>query len=59
MKKIFNNINNKLGQAMVEYVLFTLIMFAASYGMVKIFILAWKHKFEFVSFIVGVSNVLF
>jgi hypothetical protein len=59
MKKIFNNINNKSGQAMVEYVLFTLIMFAASYGMVKIFILAWKHKFEFVSFIVGVSNVLF
>ena len=59
MKKIFNTINNKLGQAMVEYVLFTLIMFAASYGMVKIFILAWKHKFEFVSFIAGVTNVLF
>ncbi|MBO7611452.1 MAG: hypothetical protein J6T23_04490 [Elusimicrobia bacterium] len=59
MKKIFNIINNKSGQATVEYVLFTLIMFAASYGMVKIFILAWKHKFEFVSFIVGVSNVLF
>ena len=59
MKKIFNTINNKLGQAMVEYVLFTLIMFAASYGMVKIFIIAWKHKFEFVSFIAGVTNVLF
>ena len=59
MKKIFNNINNKLGQAMVEYVLFTLIMFAASYGMVKLFIIVWQHKFEFVSFIVGVSNVLF
>ena len=59
MKKISNIINNKFGQAMVEYVLFTLIMFAASYGMVKIFILAWKHKFEFISFIAGVSNVLF
>ena len=59
MKKILNTINNKFGQAMVEYVLFTLIMFAAGYGMAKIFILAWKHKFEFVSFIVGVSNVLF
>ena len=59
MKKIFNTINNKLGQAMVEYVLFTLIMFAASYGMVKLFILAWQHKFEFISFIVGVTNVLF
>ena len=59
MKKIFNTINNKIGQAMVEYVLFTLIMFAASYGMVKLFILAWQHKFEFISFIVGVSNVLF
>ena len=58
--KIFHRIiNNKSGQAMVEYVLFTLIMFAASYGMVKLFILAWQHKFEFVSFIVGVSNVLF
>lgn len=59
MKKILNIINNKSGQAAVEYVLFTLIMFAASYGMVKLFVLAWKHKFEFVSFIIGVSNVLF
>ena len=59
MKKIFNTINNKFGQAAVEYVLFTLVMFAASYGMVKLFVLAWKHKFEFVSFITGVSNVLF
>ncbi|WP_372518800.1 hypothetical protein [Candidatus Ruminimicrobiellum ovillum] len=59
MKKILNIINNKSGQAAVEYVLFTLVMFAASYGMVKLFVLAWKHKFEFVSFIMGVSNVLF
>ena len=59
MKKILKTINNKFGQAMVEYVLFTLIMFAASYGMVKFFVIAWKHKFEFVSFIIGVSNVLF
>ena len=59
MKKILNVINNKSGQAMAEYVLFTLVMFAASYGMVKLFVLAWKHKFEFVSLIAGVSNVLF
>ena len=59
MKNFRRIINNKSGQAMVEYVLFTLIMFAASYGMIKLFIFAWKHKFEFVSFIVGVSNVLF
>ena len=59
MKKNYYIINNKFGQAMVEYVLFTLIMFIASYGMVKLFILAWKHKFEVVSFIVGVSNALF
>lgn len=59
MKFFHRIINNNLGQAMVEYVLFTLIIFAASYGMVKIFIIAWKHKFEVVSFIVGVSNVLF
>lgn len=59
MKKILNTINNKFGQAAVEYVLFTLVMFAASYGMVKLFVLAWKHKFNFISFIAGVSNVLF
>ncbi len=59
MKKIIKIINNKSGQAMVEYVLFTLVMFMASYGMVKLFILAWKHKFDFISFVVGVTNVLF
>ncbi|MBQ4178520.1 MAG: hypothetical protein II598_02120 [Elusimicrobia bacterium] len=59
MKKILNIINNKSGQAAVEYVLFTLVMFAASYGMVKLFVIAWKHKFDFISFIAGVSNVLF
>lgn len=59
MKKILNIINNKSGQAAVEYVLFTLVMFAASYGMVKLFVIAWKHKFNFISFIAGVSNVLF
>ena len=59
MKKFYLILNNKSGQAMVEYVLFTLIMFAASYGMIKLFVLAWQHKFEFISFIVGVSNVLF
>ena len=59
MKTILNIINNKSAQAAVEYVLFTLVMFAASYGMVKLFVLAWKHKFDFISFIAGVSNVLF
>ena len=59
MKKILNIINNKSGQAAVEYVLFTLVMFASSYGMVKLFVIAWKHKFDFISFIAGVSNVLF
>ena len=59
MKNFHGIVNNKLGQAMVEYVLFTLIMFIASYGMIKLCILAWKHKFEFISFVVGVSNVLF
>ena len=59
MKTILNIINNKSGQAAVEYVLFTLVMFAASYGMAKLFVLAWKHEFDFISFIAGVSNVLF
>ncbi len=59
MKKIYGCINNDKAQATVEYVLFLLIMFAASYGMVRLFIIAWKNKFDFISVIVGVSDVLF
>ena len=59
MKKIYDCIKNNKAQAMVEYVLFLLIMFAASYGMIKLFIAAWKNKFDFVSVIVEISDVFF
>ena len=59
MKNFYDCINNNKAQAMVEYVLFLLIMFAASYGMIKLFIVAWKNKFDFISVIVGISDVFF
>lgn len=59
MKEIIKHINNNQGQAMVEYVFFTLVLLIASYGMVKLFILAWKYKFEFISLVSGVTSVLF
>lgn len=58
MKKIINLVNNNQGQAMVEYVFFILVLLIASYGMVKLFILAWKYKFEFISLVSGVTSVL-
>ncbi len=50
---------NKRGQALVEFILFTLIMFAASYGMLKLFIAAWKNKFNFISVITGAAGAFF
>lgn len=59
MKNILKHINNNQGQAMIEYVFFTIVLLIASYGMVKLFIIAWKHKFEFISLVSGVASVLF
>ncbi len=50
---------NKRGQASVEFILFTLVLFAASYGMLKLFIAAWHNKFDFVSVIMGAASALF
>ncbi len=50
---------NKKGQALVEFVLFTLIMFAASYGMLKLFIAAWSKKFDVISIIMGSVSAFF
>jgi len=36
---------NKKAQATTEYILFIIILFAASYGMIKLFIFIWKCKF--------------
>ena len=47
------------GQALVEFILFTLIIFTASYGMLKLFIYAWTKKFDFISVIMGTASALF
>jgi hypothetical protein len=36
---------NKKGQASTEYILFVIVLFAASYGMIKLFIWLWQYKF--------------
>ena len=36
---------DKKAQATTEYILFIIILFAASYGMIKLFIFIWKCKF--------------
>lgn len=59
MKKKFCHTKNNKGQAIVEYIFFTLVLLTASYGAIKLFVSAWKHKFEFISLISGVVNVLF
>ena len=59
MKKIFNYIKNNKGQALVEYIIFILVLLMASYGAVKLFISALKHKFDFISLFYGVASVLF
>ncbi|MBQ3835318.1 MAG: hypothetical protein II816_07390 [Elusimicrobia bacterium] len=47
------------GQALVEFILFTLVLFVASYGMLKLFIAAWNNKFDFISIIMGATSALF
>lgn len=60
MKKFFNYIKNSKGQALVEYVIFILVLLMASYGTVKLFISIWKYKFVFISTTYGgVISVLF
>ncbi len=60
MKKIFNCTKNNMGQALVEYVFFTLVLLMAGYGAIKLFISAWKHKFEFMSgYFFEILNELF
>ncbi len=51
--------HNCRGQALVEFVLFTLILLIASYGMLKLFVVAWTNKFDFVSIIAGAAGALF
>ena len=60
MKKTFDCIKNNIGQALVEYVFFTLVLLMACYGVIKLFISAWKNKFEFLSgYCFEILNALF
>ncbi len=42
MKKYYLILNNITAQAMVEYILFVLIMLIACSGVLKIIIIAWQ-----------------
>lgn len=45
-------------QTTTEYILFVIILFAASYGMIKLFILLWKYRFISLGYAREVLNVL-
>jgi hypothetical protein len=47
------------GQSTVEFVLFILLVTCVSFGMLKIFAVSWKHKFEFLSLSREILNALF
>ncbi len=59
MKKYYLILNNITAQAMVEYILFVLIMLIACSGVLKIIIIAWQYKFELISKITGTVSVFF
>ena len=58
MKKLKKIINCR-AQASVEFILFVLLVTCVSLGMLKIFALSWKHKFEFLSVSKEILNALF
>lgn len=47
------------GQSTVEFILFILLVTCVSFGMLKIFAVSWKHKFEFLSLSREILNALF
>jgi hypothetical protein len=59
MKKFYSSLSNISAQATVEYILFILIMLIACSGVLKIIIVAWQHKFEFISQMAGVFSAFF
>lgn len=53
-----SNLQNR-GQSSIEFVLFILLVTCVSFGMLKIFAVSWKHKFEFLSLSREILNALF
>jgi len=50
-------ISDNKAQTMTEYVLFLVILFAASYGMIKLFILLWRYRFITLGYAREILNV--
>lgn len=50
-------LSNKKAQTTTEYILFVIILFAASYGMIKLFILLWKYRFISLGYAREILNV--
>lgn len=50
-------LSDKKAQTTTEYILFIIILFAASYGMIKLFILLWKYRFISLGYAREVLNV--
>lgn len=57
--KIIKSFLNYKAQANVEFVLFVLLVTCVSFGMLKLFAISWKHKFEFLSLSREILNAIF
>lgn len=57
--KIIKSFLNYKAQANVEFVLFVLLVTCVSFGMLKLFAISWKHKFEFLSLSREIINAIF
>jgi len=50
-------LSDNKAQTTTEYILFIIILFAASYGMIKLFILLWKYRFISLGYAREILNV--
>lgn len=49
-------LSNENAQSTTEYVLFLVVLFAASYGMIKLFIFAWRLRFNALGYVRDILN---
>ncbi|MFA7074504.1 MAG: hypothetical protein WC234_04875 [Endomicrobiaceae bacterium] len=59
MKNIAKKLKSNFAQSTTEYILFITVIFIASCGMIKLFSLVWKYKFNLISLSVGTFNAIF
>jgi hypothetical protein len=50
-------LSDNKAQTTTEYILFLMILFIASYGMIKLFILLWKYRFISLGYAREILNV--